>query len=220
MNTKKRKTPPTSKTSAPKRQKLKATTNLTRQPNTVRGGPEKKNLDGAFVTNPASTGLSITPQFLTPLTQGANSAQRLGRKVKITQLILRWQYSLQLTSVGGSPCRIKVIYDKQSNGAAPGPLDVLIVDNITGLNNLDNSDRFITIMDFITEPISQNNNFAVCGIEKRNIDLEQIWLGGNANGTIAQLQTGAIYLFAWQTGNISTANPVLDFETRVRFIDN
>jgi len=216
----KRKTPPT-KTykTAPKR--LKKNPPLVRQANTVRGGPEKKNIDLAFILNPPSGGVTgVISPLLTTLAQGTSAAQRLGRKTKLTEMILRYSVTLPVTSTGGTAVRIKVVYDKQCNGAAPLATDVLIVDSSIGVNNLDNADRFVTIMDFYTEPVCINNNVSISGVEKRKMDLEQIWIGGNNSGAITALNTGSVYMFAWQEGRVGTTPLNLECITRIRFVDN
>jgi len=203
-----------------KRKKV-APQQLTRQVNTVRGGPEKKNIDQSAVlsiTNATITG--FISSLLTPIAQGSTANSRLGRKVRLTKVTLRWNAYLSSASAQGSPLRVKMIYDKQTNGAAPTAADVLQSDSMISPNNLDNSDRFITLMDFLTEPLSVNNNYSVSGQVTKNIDLEQIWLGGTATGVIGSLLTGSCYLFVWQNGQIVTASANFSYYCRFRFLDN
>lgn len=202
------------------RQPQKKFVALSRQPNTVRGGPEKKAVETVQALNVPIAGTAVVSSSLTIIPQGATSNDRLGRKTRLTKLNLRWQASLVSTSLGGSPLRIKVVYDKQANGVAPLATDVLLTDLFYGPNNLDNADRFISLIDEITEPLSVNNNFSIGGQFNRQIDLEQMWLGTTASGAITSLLTGSVYMFVWQTGAITTTPPVFSYYTRVRFEDN
>lgn len=209
------------KAKKPAIKRANASPNLLRSPNTVHGGPEKKNFDLAQTVNIPLTGTSGQSTLLTQLAQGTASNTRLGRKVHLVSFDMRWYINSFATSTGGAIYRIKIIYDKQANGAAPAATDVLTVDSITAANNLDNSDRFITIADEFTEPTSQQDKQVVGGRIFRKMDLEQIWLGGGAGGTIASIITGSLYLFAWASNGTAAVTPAaLVMYTRVRFEDN
>lgn len=200
---------------------------LARQQNTVRSGPEKKNLDvddtlttGTNINIPAgaSTWVIGATQLLNGMAQGTTAITRLGRKVQGKKINISYTVALQATSIGGGQVKIRVVYDKQSNGAAFAILDYLSIDGFDSANNLDNSDRFITLANHLTEPISVQNNFSACGKLNIPIDLETMYTG--ANGVVANILTGSIYLICSQDGQIGTAGPKLGFYSRYRFVDN
>jgi len=113
--------------------------------------------------------------------------------------------------------RVKVIYDKQANGVAPTAVDVFAVDSFYSPNNLDNADRFVTLADFITPPMSVANEFCVSGKSYTKINLDTLWT--STAGNIANVKTGSIYLLACQNGNAGVAAPTFTYYSRVRYQD-
>lgn len=214
----KRKSPPTKTFKGnPKRQK-KSHPPMTQQARSIGSkGPERKNIDLAQSVNVPLNGTFVRSSILNGIAQGTSANQRVGRKIRMKDLILRWEY-VENGSTGGGPLRIKIIYDKQSNGASPSPTDVFEIDSFTAFNNLAQSDRFVTLVDIVTEPQSHLNNPTIAGVEKRKIDLEQMWSGATT-GTSADSLTGSIFLYAANTGTNFTATPILNFQTRIRFTD-
>lgn len=226
----KRKTPPTKtfKTSAKRFKKFHQAplaNKLDRLPKMA----EKKNVDkdmtangGNEITLAAGAATWIAPSnatLLNGLVPGSLAVNRIGRKVCWTKfsLIYTVQYQMAVAN-SGSPFRIKVFFDKQANATAPAMTDVLQTNDFHSPNNLNNEDRFITICDFVTEPISAQNNWSVSGKEVRKLNLETIFNTGTA-GTIADIQSGSIYLSVSQNGNIITTGPELQAYTRLRFLD-
>lgn len=191
---------------------------LLRQGNTVRGGPEKKNVDNTELLTVPIAGTAVLSTNLCLLATGTTANQRVGRKVKLVSFDCRWTATLAPTSVGGSPLRIKVVYDKQSNGTSSTAAQILQADSFTSPNNLDNADRFITIADIYTEPLSVNNNFSICGHIHKRIDLEQMNTGAAANP--AGVLTGGVQMFIWQNSAITVAAPAFNYVSRIRFVDN
>jgi len=190
------------------------------QANTLRGGPEKKDIENTQSLTVPIAGTAIQSTLLTQVAQGTTNNTRLGRKIRLLKLTLRWQAQLAANTLGGTPLRIKIVYDKQTNGAAMATTDVVYADLFYAPNNLDNTDRFITLIDEITEPMSIQNNFSIGGQFNRKIDLEQVWLGQNAGGAIADLLTGSVYMFVWQTGAATVGAPTFQYITRIRYTDN
>jgi len=213
----KRKTPPTKTYKRPAKKAKTASTPLAQQRNTVRAGPEKKDVQQTQTLTVPAGGAGVVSSLLTPLAQGVTNSSRIGRKVRLMKITVRWYYLLNAAETKGGPCRVKIVYDKQCNGQAATGAGVLQNDTFTGMNNLDYSDRFITLADWETESLSVENNFTTSGMINRKIDLEQIWNGNVATGTIADLATGSVYLIAWQVGCISS--PSFFYNSRIRFED-
>lgn len=152
-----------------------------------KGSPEWKNVDlnaatGDIAYAPAgtativasgvdSTGFFVGPGPVAPLTynafsQGADSIQRLGRKITVRRIDVN---GLVQVTAGGSdviPDHIKVwiVHDKQSNGALPAVSDVLVGNSpltlpaTTLYPNLDNKQRFTILgeIDLVVNPGTLN----------------------------------------------------------------
>jgi len=217
----KRKEPPT-KTFKGNPKRIKASPNVLVQKK-VGTGPEKKNVDvGATLALPATAVTWVLSGLLTPLAQGDIASGRQGRKVRYLSFSLRWSAFAVATSLNGCNVRCKVVYDKQANGAAPTVAAIMADDSFYSHNDLDNAERFITICDFITDPITLPTGaaFSQSGSVNRKIDLDQLWFGANAGGAITDLTTGSFYLLASQSGTMTTAGPSFNFNSRFRYTDN
>jgi len=156
--------------------------------------------------------------LLNNIQPGSSASQRIGRKVTLKSVLFRYSINLGAGSTGGSPIRILIVYDRQSNAAAPAITDVLLSDDFTSQNNLSNRDRFITIFDHITQPVSVNNDYAVAGVLYKSINMEMVF-NAVAGGGIGDITSGSIYAFYAQAGNIGTANANVVARCRVRYQD-
>ena len=101
------------------------------QANTVGAGPERKNIDsnlvgGSGVATPIGLpDWSPTITLLNGVAQGATEVTRVGRKITMTKITVNWNVAMPSAAVGGGSLRFKVVYDKQTNGAAPSILGFL-----------------------------------------------------------------------------------------------
>ena len=166
-----------------------------------------------FASSAFSTGV-----LLNGVAQGSDATARIGRKMVMKSLLLRWTWNLASTSTGGSPVRVMVVYDKQANATAPAITDVLVVDSFIGQNNLNNRDRFVVLCDYLSEPIGSNGDTSVGGVIYKRLNLETMFNSGSA-GTIGDITSGSVYLFVAQTGGIGVVNPTFNWRARVRFTD-
>lgn len=158
------------------------------------------------------------PVLLNGLVPDSTASGRIGRKVILKSLLIRYTAFLGTTSTAGTNVRFLVVYDKQANAAAPAITDVLLSDAFTAQNNLSNRDRFVTIFDHISKPISVQGNFATSDVLFKRINLETMFNAGTA-GTIGDITTGSLYLFTAQAGTLATANGGITIKTRVRYED-
>lgn len=159
--------------------------------------------------------------LLNGLATGSGADQRIGRKVVWKTFLLRWQIELEPggASTNGTPVRILVVYDKQANTVAPAATDILALDNFRSAQNLSNRDRFLVLVDKITPPIGTSSNFCVAGkIYRKRLNLETIF-NANSAGTVGDITSGSIYIFAAQTSNVGTTGPQLHFNSRLRYTD-
>lgn len=193
------------------------------QRNTVTAAPERKNVDvdltlvNGIAVGPGSQAWSPTITLLNGIAQGATEITRVGRKCQLTKISFNWTSVIPPGATGGCCLRFKIVYDKQTNGAAPTILQVFSSDNFHAPNNLANADRFITLVDHITPPLSIQGDTQVSGKVSRKLNLETIF-GGSTSG-IASITSGSVYLFVAQSGGALASSPNLQAVIRTRFID-
>jgi len=193
------------------------------QQNTVSSGPEKKNFDvdltlvNAIATPIGSQDWSPTITLLNGIAQGATETTRVGRKCQLVKISANWTALIPPAATGGCSLRFRIVYDKQTNGAAPTIAQVFAVNNYHSANNLANSDRFITLVDEITPPLSIQGDTQVSGKFSRRLGLETMFSA--APGVVASITSGSMYLFVSQSGGALNSSPNLNLYVRTRFID-
>lgn len=205
----------------------------------VGGGPERKFIDqqGAFNYNTqtvgaGSSGLSGVPiiEVFNAVVQGTDSITRIGRKIMMTSLQLRYDCNVSLAATGVPPAglqagdiRLLVVYDSQTNGAAPIYSDILQATTtgsaFTAPMNLNNRERFKVIFDKIRHLDPQGPASQSFKLYKK-CRLPVIFNSGNA-GTVADIQTGGVFLMTISTVQATAAAANGGFLwTRVRFRDD
>lgn len=181
---------------------------------------EKKNIDvNQFVTITVASPVWTTPLLLNPCAQGDTSSTRSGRQLELKSLYMRYVWALATTSTGGSKLRICIVYDKQANAAAPLVTDIFQTDNHISPNNLGNSQRFIMLVDELTEPVAAGTSFSVSGVIYRKLKNAITQFNSSTTGTIADINSGSLYLLASQSTNVLTTAPTFAIYSRVRFTD-
>lgn len=212
----------TSAAKQPPRKKQKKTPKSLAFQAPVTSSPEKKNMDQNNTVAQATTltddWVVSTTNLLNGATQGAGNNQRIGRKVIMKTLQLSWSAQLDPTSTLGCNLRVRVVYDKQANGATFPITNYLVADSFYSPQNLSFADRFVTLYDEILDPLSTQNNFCVSGKVYRKINLETMYSGTTA--TIADISTGSVFLIFSQNNNAATAPPTYKYYSRIRYIDN
>jgi len=176
--------------------------------------PEIKNNDQTFVLTQAAVNTWSLVQHVNTIGQGTAVGERIGRKIVLKSLLVRWQ------GPGTTqPTRMMVVYDHSPNGALPAITDILTVNNINGVNVLANSDRFLILKDFY--PASHIPNGLATLAESFFLKfadggLQNIWTDV-IGGTIAATSTGAIYIMCCSAGGaLATINCV----SRIRYSDS
>lgn len=187
--------------------------------NPTRGG-ELKFIDVAITTNApfGSIAFSGTASLLNGMIPGSTASTRIGRKVTIKSLLLRYSNVLAATSTGGGQLRLLIVYDKQANATAPAITDILLADEFNSPNNLSNRDRFVTIADLITDGVAVGDNFSEAGVIYKKLNLETLFNAGVA-GTVGDITTGSIHFFIAQSGGIGVAAANFDGSARIRYTD-
>lgn len=195
---------------------------------------ERKVNDITTATYQANTTGSFTLLAL-PVT-GADFNQRIGRKILLKSVYIRGRVAIEaaigLTVNSTSPQqgRMIIFADLQPNGAAPAVTDLLVEATPSSQLNLNNRDRFKVYSDqlfaFDAYLNSTTLNEARCAwnrtvynIKKyKKINLETIFNATNG-GTIADINSGALYMFWIGSVAAGTADINAILSTRVRYSD-
>lgn len=156
--------------------------------------------------------------LLNGLANGSDASSRIGRKVNLKSLYIRWSALFVAGAGGGGALRILVVYDKQANATAPAITDILLANDFNSPNNLSNRDRFVTLCDQVTEQLSTASNLSDTGVIQKNLNLETMFNAGST-GAIGDITSGSVYMFIAQSGGITTTAPTLAYRARVRYTD-
>lgn len=175
--------------------------------------PEKKNLDTSSTLTGAAASQFAPLNFLNGIARGASPNERIGRRIVLKSLLVRWQ-----APTSQAPFRLLVVYDHAPNAALALITDVLTADAINNPMNLVNNDRFMVLHD---ELVNQNSSGQQCvgkfyiKLGPKGVGLQCQW-NGNATGTIADITTGAILFTACSASGGTVSIP---FISRVRYTD-
>lgn len=182
--------------------------------------PEVKNFEaGGTIATTFNASTFAAPSLLNGLQYGTAANQHVGRKVMLRSILIRMTSNLGPTSTQGANTRVLVIYDRQTNGAAPAALDITTANDFWSVMNLNNSDRFVVIFDKILPAISQNGNWSVAKKVYKKLSLDMIFNAGST-GTVTDIQTGSLYLLVGINGTMGVANGGFTFTSRIRFVDS
>lgn len=183
-------------------------------------GPEKKFIDTTPTFNivASSSAFVATPVLLNGVGTGATATDRVGRKILMKSLYVRYALNRSATTTLGANVRIVVVYDRQPNAAPPGITDVFLADAFLSPNNLSNRDRFVILCDEVTESIDAAGPSTQAGTIYKKINLETTF-NAVAASDITTITTGSVYMFVAQSGQAATANLALNARARIRFTD-
>jgi len=184
------------------------------------GGSELKYVDTNFTAGIVFSSATGASQLLNGTSIGSDATNRVGRQIKMQSLYLKCNVVLAPTTTGSSPIRIMVVYDPGANATAQVATDILLADALSSPNNLNNRNRFKTILDKTINcigtagPQSFTRNWYV-----KLGGLQTIYNAGSTS-TVSDIQQGSLYLWVWQSGTLLVASPQQSFRTRLRFSDN
>lgn len=200
--------------------------NLALKVKRLESSTEKKNIDLLSNTTIIAAQTTATTFLLNACGQGDEVNTRSGRRTTMKKMEYRFLGNVVATTVGSSPLRLLIVYDKQPNGAAPAVTDVVVANAISSMMNLNNSRRFKVLVDELIEDVTaaggkgswqckghrdftQGGRISGLDVEFKDTDA----------GDITDITTGSIYAFVWQTGGLITAAPTNALYTRIRFTD-
>jgi len=171
--------------------------------------PEWKDYTTTTTIVGAGVGTWSPLTFISQITQSVGAGGRIGRKCTLKSLLGR--FSVNVTS---SALRLLVVYDHSPNGVLPAITDIITTNDVNGVNNLNNSDRFLILKDFYPySMVPLNVAIAESFFKSMGAGLQQVWSG--TGGTIADITTGAIYIAGCAAASAATATVT----TRVRYTD-
>lgn len=174
--------------------------------------PEKKNTDrSASLGNVGSAAWSEL-DCLNGITQGISANERVGRKIQMKSLQVRWSES---TTASLSALRILVVYDRDGL-PLPFITDVLSVDNFNSNMQLSNSDRFVVLHDEVIPcEVSGPTNNRRAGKFYIKLNLPTMYQGTtNAGGDISH---GSLWIMSNSLNGPIGAG--IGYNSRVRYTD-
>lgn len=172
---------------------------------------EKKNVDITGSIGVVSGGLWSEVDCLNVLPQGTSGGERIGRKIQLRSLLIRWNVSLNAIATA---VRILVVYDKQGDSAiAPTIPSILATNNFNSPMAMGQSERFIVLADEINN--CQVSDGYRAGQMYRKINLPEHFL--NAGGTIADISSGGIYIMCCALNAPTGAG--IGYYSRIRYTD-
>jgi hypothetical protein len=185
-------------------------------------GGEQKFLDTTYAqTGQVSSG-TITYPSVNLIAQGAGESERIGRKVTLKSLLLRYVCVLNNTTSPGSTedvVRVIVFLDKQCNGQAATVTDILETANHLSFNNLANKNRFSILCD---QSSDLNSNGAIAAgfgevvhTRSKYLRLNHAVEFSGATGAITEIRSNNIGILVITKGNNSLWNATV----RIRYSD-
>jgi len=182
--------------------------NITMQPK--KKMVEQKNFDTtvASVTLPASSAWS-TPQQLNLIVQGTTASNRIGREITNKSIYLRYTSTAATANV--IPLRCIVVFDKAPGAALPAITDIVVTDTFNAPHNLDNKERFVTLIDVVLQPQGNPGHM----VEYRKIDLPTVYRA--SAGAYADLATGGFIIMFCGLG--LAAPSTCGYYNRIKFTD-
>jgi len=159
---------------------------------------------------------------LNAVSQGATSYNRIGSKILIKSIDVRFQLYLAGSAPANVACRYMIVYDHQPNGAFPTIANILS-DNIGGATNflsqinMANRSRFVVLRDRMIAFQAGSDGTRIC---KEFIKTKLETQYSATTGAIGDITSGALYLLAFASTS-AAANFVMlaDCHSRIRFFD-
>jgi len=190
--------------------------------------PEYKFNDiGNTIATISTPVAATTPTYISGIAEGTDFTNRLGRKVTVKNLMLRYLITNNAqTAAASGAVRVVAVYDRQPNGALPVYSDVFTpapggqIAGTTSMMNLSNRDRFFVLHDKTHEISPQGPQVKYCK-KFRKINTDLTFKG--TDNTIASASSGAMYIFyipdTTTGGAAATKGLSIELYSRLKFID-
>jgi len=189
-----------------------------RRPYYPRPGAEVKYIDTADAYAVNTTG---TLTLINGLTLGNTSTTRIGQKVTLKSLEVKYRLAVTATTGLDQTHRLLFVLDRQCNGAALTLAEILVPTNTEGLRNLANPRRFKFIIDqrYDLSAATESGSTKTGKIFfqfKKPLVIE--YNAGNA-GTIADISSGSIYMVLLGSNVAGNTAGTAAVVTRLRYTD-
>jgi len=211
-----------------------------------RGSVELKGVDTNLTLNPVinTTGTNASSFLVNAIAPGSGSFNRIGRKAVLKSLRIKGSLNFQMTpsaagAVDQNSCRMVVIFDKQPNSGTIPTWDAIFgttdqagteASNISAPLRYDNMDRFQVLKDKTWDVQTVPGNVVSTAVLNQCCSFDEfVALGGrvttysgqSATCTIADIATGALYIYFRAQGNAGTALVSVDSDSiaRLRYMD-
>lgn len=150
--------------------------------------------------------------------QGTTASTRLGRRINMKSILLRYNFACLPTTAGGDSVRILIVYDAQTNATAPAVTDIVVANSIAQPMNLSNARRFRVILDELVPGFGAQGPPSQQGTRYVKGDWPVEFNTGSA-GTVGDITSGAMWMLVWQGGRLITLAPDSNIVTRIRYSD-
>jgi len=164
-----------------------------------------------------STGALV---LLNGLARGDEINERNGREVVMKSVQINFGVQCTITTGTDQYARVLLVYDRQSNGAAPAITDILVSNNTTAVRNLENRRRFKILMDrrYTLNQASEAGS-KISDSFYRRLRHPITFNSGDA-GTVADITTGSLYLVTMGSNAAGATAGSCLYYSRVRFQDH
>lgn len=198
---------------------------------------EIKHVD-SFISSRVSTTAAFT--LLNAIRLGNNDYNRIGKDVKMQSMMLKG--GVQFDNSAGNPTfdrlRYMVIYDRQTNGAAPVIGDIITSVSAAGVtsttvwdqHNNDKADRFKILLDrAFTIPQEAQTGATVAGQRVVGVvpfsfqhflplgGLNTKYFGDAAD--VSEITAGSLYFVTYGVNAAAAANYIINCSIRVKYTD-
>lgn len=145
-------------------------------------------------TSAASNVAKPSLTLLNGVTEGPGPSDRIGRRINLRSLLLRWKFDFPATTYG--TVRLLVFYDRGNNGVADTAANyqsaLLATTDVMSTPNMNNRERFTILMDKCFAVDSAVNTGSFCFKKFKYLNMLTQY---NATGSTAdKISYGALYL--------------------------
>jgi len=185
---------------------------------------EKRQIDTELnITSGLGVETAISPISCISICQpGANSNNRLGRKILIKSVFVRGRVWATSGMTGAAFFRLMIIQDREPNGALPTIANIMATDEIVGLMNLNNGQRYKVLAEINLdgEGLSLANRIGVCFERYVKTNIVAHYKDGAGAGDATDILANGLYAVTYIGGGsmgAASCNMISNF--RVRFLD-
>lgn len=170
----------------------------------------------------ATVNQTPTVTLFNALQRGDDYNQRNGRSVKWTSIYQRITAQSSATATSPHYIRYILFWYKDASGVAPTPLQMFgaAAPGLNSMMNLNVRKDFIILYDRVIKcnPVTGGSSSNFLKIYKK-CNMHTIF-NASSLGTIADIESGALYAFTWSDTSTGIEMPTLTVQSRLRYVDN